>query len=223
MAAELKAWEILFQRALVLTDDARRLGIPVDTWTFGGGTVLMRRHHHRLSKDIDIFIDDPQFLGYVSPRLSPAAESLTSDYAEDQNFVKLSFPEGEIDFVAAAPLTKKPANPEMLFGRPFLVETSTEIVAKKVWHRGADFTARDIFDFALVAEREHEALKEIAPILRDRREAMLSRMEQHEAQLREAFESLIVLDYGRSFDECVEIVKDALGRADADAAPMRRR
>jgi hypothetical protein len=39
---------------------------------------------------------------------------------------------------------------------------------------------------------------------------VLSRIERHEAQLREGFESLIVLDYRRSFDECVEIVKEAL-------------
>ena len=66
----LKAWEILFQRALILIDDARAKGIPVDDWTFGGGTVLMRRHRHRLSKDVDIFINDPQFIGYLSPRKS---------------------------------------------------------------------------------------------------------------------------------------------------------
>jgi hypothetical protein len=133
----LKSWEILFRRALILVDDARAKGIPVDEWTFGGGTVLMRRHRHRLSKDVDIFINDPQFIGFLSPRLSPTAESLTTDYSEDSNFVKLSFPEGEIDFVAAPPLTSTPAKAEILFGRSFLVETSTEIVAKKIWHRGA--------------------------------------------------------------------------------------
>jgi hypothetical protein len=213
MADELNVWEILFQRALVLIDDARGRGIPVDSWSFGGGTVLMRRHHHRLSKDIDIFIDDPQFLGYVSPRLSPAAESLTSDYAEDQNFVKLSFPEGEIDFVASAPLTAAPSTTETLFGRSFLVETSTEIIAKKLWHRGAEFTARDVFDFAVVAELERDALKEIASILRGRREAVLQRISRYEGQLREAFDSLVVLDYRRSFEDCVTILKDTLARA----------
>src|ERR1700759_4144690 len=146
-------WEVLFQRALILIDDARAKGIPVDGWTFGGGTVLMRRHWHRFSKDVDIFIQDPQFLGYLSPRLSPAAESLTTSYAEDSNFVKLFFPEGEIDFVVSLPITAVPAVAETLLGRSFLVESSAEIVAKKIWHRGADITARDIFDVAMVAER----------------------------------------------------------------------
>jgi len=45
----LNTWEILLRRALLLMDDARSSGIPVDEWTFGGGTVLMRRHRHRCS------------------------------------------------------------------------------------------------------------------------------------------------------------------------------
>jgi hypothetical protein len=84
MDERLNRWEVLFQRALILIDSVRKIGIPVD-WTFGGGTVLMRRHRHRFSKDIDIFINDPQFLGYLSPRLSPTAESLTTKYIEDHN------------------------------------------------------------------------------------------------------------------------------------------
>ncbi len=206
----LATWEILFQRALILIDDARSRGIPVEEWTFGGGTVLMRRHRHRMSKDVDIFITDPQFLGFLSPRLSPTAESLTTDYSEDSNFVKLAFPEGEIDFVFALPLTSVPAKTELLLGRNFLVETSAEIVAKKIWHRGAEITARDIFDFAMVAELEPGAVQEIAPILRDRRDAVLDRIRRNERWLRESFEALSTLEYRRSFDDCVQILEERL-------------
>ena len=206
----LKTWEILFQRALVLMDDARSSGIPVEEWTFGGGTVLMRRHRHRFSRDVDIFINDPQFIGYLTPRLSATAESLTTDYVEDRDFVKLVFPEGEIDFVASAPLTEEPAVTEQLFGRPILVEKSSEIVAKKIWHRGAQFTARDIFDFAMVSEMEPDSLKAIEPVLRDRRDVVLSRIEKHWATLYESFQSLQALDYRRTFEECVAIVRSSL-------------
>ena len=209
----LKTWEILFERALVLIDDARASGIPVDNWTFGGGTVLMRRHRHRLSKDIDIFIDDPQFLTYLTPRLNQTAESLTSSYLEDHNFLKLAFPEGEIDFVAAPPLTPSHARHETILGRRFLVETSAEIVAKKVWHRGAEFTARDLFDLAMVAEMDSQALLEIRSQLSERRDVVLARIERREPLLRETFEALAVLDYRRSFDQCVKLVRDALSRA----------
>jgi hypothetical protein len=37
----------------------------------------MFRCGHRLSKDIDIFVPDPQYLGFVTPRLSDTAASLT--------------------------------------------------------------------------------------------------------------------------------------------------
>ena len=209
----LKIWEGLFERALVLVDDARKRGLPVDEWTFGGGTVLMRRHKHRLSKDIDIFIDNPEFLGYLTPRLSDAAESLTTDYVEDTEYVKLRFPDGEIDFVVAAPLSNQPANRESILGHTFLVETSTEIVAKKIWHRAATFTARDIFDLAMVSEREPDALKEIYPILSDKRETVLKRIADTETLLRETFNELLILEYRRSFDECVGIVKSTLATA----------
>ena len=213
MDERLNRWEVLFQRALTLIDSVRERGIPVNDWTFGGGTVLMRRHQHRFSKDVDIFINDPQFLGFLSPRLSPTAESLTADYLEDHNFVKLFFPEGEIDFVAAPPLTPEPAHVETLFDRGILVETSAEIVAKKVWHRGFEFTARDIFDLSMVAELEPEALRKIPTILRERRALILERIMCHDSALRESFAQLDMIDYVRSFDECVAVITDAFGRA----------
>jgi hypothetical protein len=57
-------WQILFRHALSLIDDVLEYGTKHLYWTFGGGTVLMLRHNHRYSKDIDIFVPDPQALGY---------------------------------------------------------------------------------------------------------------------------------------------------------------
>lgn len=92
----LKTWESLFLRALELIDSAGDAGIALDDWSFGGGTVLMRRYHHRLSKDVDIFLPDPQYLGYPTPRLNPGAQSMTVDYIEQAGSLKLIFPELEI-------------------------------------------------------------------------------------------------------------------------------
>lgn len=73
----------LFPRALALIDEISRYGgIKDPFWTLGGGTVLMFRYHHRLSKDIDIFVPDPQYLGFVTPRLSDTAADLTQRFAE---------------------------------------------------------------------------------------------------------------------------------------------
>jgi hypothetical protein len=147
-------WEVLFQRALRLVDDIQRHGGLADPfWTFGGGTVLMFRYGHRLSKDIDIFVPDPQYLGYVTPRLSDTAASLTEEYTEmPGSFVKLQFEEGEIDFVAAPNLTDAAWERWEIQGRPVRVETAAEVIAKKMLHRGDRATARDLFDLAMVVE-----------------------------------------------------------------------
>lgn len=71
-------WEALLPRALALIDEiGRHGGITRPFWTLGGGTVLMFRHRHRLSKDIDVFVPDPQYLGFVTPRLSDTTAALT--------------------------------------------------------------------------------------------------------------------------------------------------
>ena len=210
MAADpLNAWEALFQRALELIDSVRYAGIRLEDWSFGGGTVLMRRHRHRFSKDIDIFVSDPQYLGYLTPRLNPHAEAVTRHYLEQAGFVKLYFPEGEIDFVASAPLTHEPYEEETIFGRSVKVETSAEIVAKKVWHRGDQFTARDMFDLAMVCDREPQALWRIKPILSDRRETIFARIEAHDGPLRETYAALHTLAYAPTYDECVALLRQA--------------
>lgn len=206
----LRVWEALFARALEIIDSVGPAGIAPDDWSFGGGTVLMLRHRHRISKDVDIFVSDPQYLGFLTPRLNTKAESLTSSYIEQAGFLKLYFPEGEIDFVASAPLTQAPTTTESLLGRKVEMETSAEIIAKKLWHRGEQFTARDLFDLALVAEAEPGALWQIRPVLESRREPVLRRIESQEVALREAFAALEILDYSRSFDECIELVREAL-------------
>jgi len=206
----LRIWETLFQRALLLIDSTSASGKTLADWSFGGGTVLMRRYHHRFSKDIDIFIPDPQYLAYLTPRLNETAESLTTDYVEEAESLKLRFPEGEIDFVASAALTRDPTTVETLFGREVRLETSSEIVAKKLWHRGDRIAARDIFDVAMVAEMEPASLFAIRPVLRGRREVILARIAAQDATLREDFAALEVLDYRRSFDECVRLLSEAL-------------
>jgi hypothetical protein len=53
-------WSSLLQHAFTILDDLKQHGgIQNPFWTLGGGTVLMLRHQHRLSKDIDIFVPDP--------------------------------------------------------------------------------------------------------------------------------------------------------------------
>lgn len=45
-------WQDLLRHAYALIDEIAKHGISDPVWTFGGGTVLMLRHRHRVSKDI---------------------------------------------------------------------------------------------------------------------------------------------------------------------------
>lgn len=200
------AWEVLFPRALRLVDKIQRHGGLADPfWTFGGGTVLMFRYGHRLSKDIDIFVPDPQYLGYVTPRLSDTAASLTGDYTETGLFVKLQFEEGEIDFVAASNLTDAPWEWWEIQGRAVRVETAAEVIAKKMYHRGDRATARDLFDLALVIEREPDALKSAAPFLVRNRARFLEQIAHPGAGFRASFDAIAATGYRPSLAHCVEV------------------
>ncbi len=168
----------------------------------------MLRYRHRLSKDINIFVPDPQYLGYVSPRLSEVAESVSQDYVEGPGYIKLLRTEGEIDFVASPNLTEPAFEMCSLLGRMVRVETAAEIVAKKLWHRGDRATARDLFDLSLVIEREPQALRQAARFLTRHRAIFLEQLQTRRTVLKAQFDAIASLDYQPSYDE-------SLARAEA--------
>jgi predicted nucleotidyltransferase component of viral defense system len=205
-----ETWKVLFGHALSLIDDVLQHGTKNLYWTFGGGTVLMLRHNHRFSKDIDIFVPDPQALGFVTPRLSSHAESLTTDYTEAANFVKLFLPEGEIDFVASPNLTNNPYILQELLGRTVKVETSAEIIAKKFWHRGNKLTARDIFDFVLVAEKEPAELDSAGKFVVRHIDMMYEQLESNASRLKLQFDAIATLDYTPSYEHAVDVLMERM-------------
>jgi hypothetical protein len=157
----------------------REVGIPDNEWSFGGGSALMFRYWHRESKDIDIFLTDPQYLTMLSPRLNDYAESIATDYKEASNFVKISVGNREIDFIVAPNLSgtlpvKEKLSPDI----EILVEQPEEILAKKFFYRTESLKIRDFLDAYIVlkdpekAERVKSVLKELLKgkeqVLRDR-------------------------------------------------------
>lgn len=166
----------------------------------------MFRYGNRLSKDIDIFVPDPQYLGYVTPRLSDTAASLTEEYTEmPGSFVKLQFEEGEIDFVAAPNLTDAAWERWDIQGRPVRVETAGEVIAKKMYHRGDRATARDLFDLAMVVEQEPDALAAAAPFLVRHRDRFLEQIRQPGAGFVATFEAIAATGYQPSLAHCVGV------------------
>lgn len=203
-------WETLFSNALTVIGEIARHGRADPFWTFGGGTVLMLRYGHRFSKDIDIFVPDPQSLGFVTPRLSEVAESITTDYVEAAGYVKLYLPEGEIDFVAAPNLTTPGFGIETIMGQQVRVETSVEIIAKKMWHRGDRITGRDIFDFALIAGREPESFMAASEWMVRHAGAVFQQLDERYAPLKKQFEAVDALNFHPSFDDACLVLKSTL-------------
>lgn len=208
-------WTALFESALTLTDHLETV-LDKPVWTFGGGTVLMLRINHRYSRDIDLFVPDPQYLGHVTPRLSDAAENLTTEYVEAAEFVKLLMPTGEIDIVVGSPLTGRPWEAVTHRGRRILVETNAEILAKKMYHRGNQAKARDLFDLCAVADLDPAAVEKAAPFFKRHGDEFVAQLKANAGYLEEEFTQIQRIDYQRPFEECLtlaEIIIDAaMGR-----------
>jgi len=126
----------------------------MSNWSFGGGTALMLQIKHRESHDIDLFIDDAQYIPYLNPETQGYDLALApSDYETDgTRALKIVFSGvGEIDFICCDPVTEEPYVVSEIRGRRVKLETPAEILAKKVVFRGSHLQPRDMFDIAAVA------------------------------------------------------------------------
>ena len=203
-------WQHLFEHAMRLMSHLESQ-VANPGWSFGGGTVLMLRIGHRQSRDIDLFIPDPQMLGYLSPRLSEVTEAITTDYEENAEFIKLYLPHGEIDVVVGEALTVAPFDLVSHGGRDIRVETSAEILAKKLWHRGDRGAARDLFDLCAVAQHEPEAIAQAAPFFSRHAAQFIHRLQDRAHMARKEFDAIDALGFNQTFDECLDQAREILG------------
>jgi hypothetical protein len=196
-------WQILLEQAYAVLDSVAADGIEIPRWSLGGGTVLMFHYEHRLSKDIDIFLPDPQFLGYINPRIGGKGEDITQDYSDGAEFVKLYLPQGEIDFVASSTLTTHPFVSDDVLGRSILLETPVEIVAKKIWYRGDRATPRDLLDLAIVIDHQYDEILKHKEIFAKNIEAFAQQCETRKSVLTPVFNAIEKLNFDLTYDECL--------------------
>lgn len=163
--------------ALRVVDSLEPAGYPGFAFRFGGGTVLMLRFDHRFSHDVDLFFDDAQALGFLSPRLNDVAAAVAGNYQEQANSLKLMLPEGDIDFIVAGSVTN--AAPETLDfeGRRIGMEAVAEILAKKLLYRAAVFKPRDLFDLGTVLALDRPAALQALAATRRTHDVLLRRLE----------------------------------------------
>jgi hypothetical protein len=212
-------WLVLFELAMQMIDRAEAVMGSRIAWTIGGGTMLQQMFAHRHSKDIDIFLNDPQVLLYLTPRTNEAAERIadTGSYEESSNFIKFTTPHGEIDFIVAPHLMRPHATAQTIGSRTAMVETPGEIMAKKLLYRATQFTARDIFDLALLIERH--ALDDLIAhkaTYRPQLHIVLQRIATHGDRLRDAFAQIAADQYTPSFDYCVDVIQQFVTQYNGD-------
>jgi len=126
------------------------VNLPCEKYGWGGGSALAFKFHHRFSKDIDLFLYDPQWLGFLTPRLNDAIERLVKDYLEGPTFLKLYFLDFEIDFIVSRNLTGIPNTFVEIEKYKVPMESDIEIIAKKIFYKGLSLKIRDIIDIGTV-------------------------------------------------------------------------
>lgn len=135
---------------------------------------------------------------------------MTTEYVEAAEYIKLQLSIGEIDVVVGTPLTDGPWDLVKFGKRPIRVETCAEVIAKKMWHRGHQAKARDLFDLCAVADMEPEAIARARPFMHRHANAFLDRLDQHRDLSKEEFNRIDRIDYRRPFDECLELAQELL-------------
>ncbi|KFC76055.1 Hypothetical protein precursor [Bosea sp. LC85] len=135
-------------------------GSPVPHWVLGGGTSLMIEFQHRLSKDIDAFIYDPQYLQYLDPGMGAEDVWGCEEWDLQSNYLKLIYDHGEIDFIVAPTITDLIPSRREIEGHPVALEHPVEVCVSKMFHRSRTLKIRDIFDIAVVDQSMSEILSE---------------------------------------------------------------
>jgi len=150
-------WKGLLNLALPVLSDLETC------WTLGGGTGLFLSLNHRVSYDIDIFLENPQALKRIAG--DPRTKRISDDWQFPGNYSKLIRQEGEIDFILASNITENPFFVYNFKGTHINVETPVEIIAKKIRYRGPTFTIRDIFDFAAAVRHDPHLIDTLRQVI----------------------------------------------------------
>jgi Nucleotidyl transferase AbiEii toxin, Type IV TA system len=148
-------WQKLMSLTLEAIDSVSS-GDNAPEWTFGGGTSLAIDLGHRISYDIDAFMDSAKLIHALAPNRNEVTRSICwndatgrPDYQWPGHYLKLFVAGvGEIDFLSSVLLTDNAVVPFEFGGRTISRERPAEVMAKKLHHRGSTFKARDVFDLA---------------------------------------------------------------------------
>jgi hypothetical protein len=149
-------WQYLMELTLKALDSVTPDDEPAPSWTFGGGTSLAIDLGHRISYDVDAFLDSARVIQNLVPVRNAVTraicwneETQRADYQYPGKYLKLIVKGvGEIDFLGTSPLVEDSTTLFEFQGRTIVRELPSEIICKKIYYRGSMFKARDVFDLA---------------------------------------------------------------------------
>ena len=170
-------------------------------WRIGGGTLLAARWGHRLSTDIDIFLDERSGLGALNPRRDMGfTEAMEDAGAEklsvEDRSLKYQFRAGRVELAQLDPRPKVGHEIALVEGWRIPALRNTQILAGKLGGRGLRSPARDIFDIAVAGLKDPDALEEAVNLLgRDSIREITTKWEAGTANYRtDATENLQITD-----------------------------
>lgn len=219
-------WRRLLDRTLQGLAEFKRQGQPVPDWVLGGGTALMVFADHRLSRDIDVFIDDPQYLALLSPEMTEVWKCSAWDRAA--HYLKLKYPEGEVDFIVTAAISQLPPIEKQIDltgirkgSKPTIrIDPPVEIALKKLHYGAAMLKPRDVFDISVIDAIDGDQLTANLHEVAEKKDDLLLRLNDIKEDFIQA--ELAELDirprWERHKKTCLESVRRIVGRIPKPAA-----
>ncbi|MGL2389730.1 nucleotidyl transferase AbiEii/AbiGii toxin family protein [Helicobacter pylori] len=138
---------------------ALNLGLNPSSIKFGGGTALsMYYFQHRLSFDIDLFVNDAQYLGFFSPKLwiDDCSHFDSAKYIDQHNHIGITNKDNiKIDIlIDYASNEGYIDDSKKIFAFDIYIESLENIITKKITFRKTDNKTRDIFDIAVALHND---------------------------------------------------------------------
>lgn len=159
----------------------------------GGGTALAARWGHRHSTDIDLFVEPEPYRNFHWNTGGPFTLALTAAATVDRlvidadaTYISFQGRPGHVSISPARALPVDPRSSDTVRGTALPLETTAEILAKKLRFRMAhdkELLSRDLYDLALARERAPAALQDAFDAIRtDQLAEIAAVFEDHRAR-----------------------------------------
>lgn len=140
--------------------------IPSKKLKFGGGTALAIYYfQHRLSFDIDLFVEDIQYLDFIRPKLwiEESNNFKASEQIDQHNHIGLITSNNiKVDILCDPNSTEGFCdNTKEIIPFDIYIESIENILAKKITFRKRDNKARDILDIATAISKDKLIIKKM--------------------------------------------------------------